>query len=503
MLIVSRRAGTRYTTASPSIRRLSACTPPSASQAWKVSILARQHAFFSADNRPAESTLLSKSLADQGLKVRVRKNPRARRGRVGAKRKEEGQSEEDSDGEGAGGARRALPGDDVAMRDAKRMRGDSLAQHSGSGAFAYAPPERDPREYKERQGYADDAGYRRPLPQSPSFSSQEAFYPAPPRRAPELMHHPAPPRPPFEDPNAPYGSAHPRSYAPTPHHSQVGTPPTDSPRSRRSSPPPHTYDGSLRRPSPETHRAPYRAMLAEPTPRLRAHSNATLQANAQAESSYYGRPSDMRPPQLPPLHGGSHEPAHAAHAAYLSSSSSLRDRSRSDPSTQQALLRHDPPRSRQTHSSDSPAPFSDRTLPPLLQPSSPYGPPPHGLRERAPPQLPPPPGGARSYSRHPDDYARHPDEYSRHPDDYHPSPSAMPSRPAPYYQQQQNAERHAPGRVGASAYTAEDRERGYAPPPGRARDHQHQPPQPGHPAHPQQRSPPRAERREHLPRYQY
>jgi hypothetical protein len=377
------------------------------------------------------------------------------------------------------------------MRDAKRMRSDSAAQPPSRGAFAYAPPDRDPREYNERPGYADEASYRRPLPQSPSFSSQEAFYPAPPRRAPELMHHPAASRPPFEDPNAPYGSAHPRSYAPAPHHSQAAASPTDSPRSHRSSPP-HTYDGALRRPSPEVHRVPYRTMLAEPTPRMRAHSNAALQASAQAEGSPYGRaPSDMRPPQLPPLQAGGNEPAHAAHAAYFSSTSSLRDRSRSDPSSQHALLRRDPPLTRQTHSSDTPAPFSDRTLPPLMQPSSPYGPPSHGMREQAPQQLPPPPGGPRSYARH--------------QDDYRPSPSSGPSRSAaPYYPSQQQGEPHAPGRVGAPAYAAEDRERGYAPPHGRTTpQQQHQPPQLGHPAHPQQHSPPKSDRREHQSRYQY
>lgn len=46
-----------------------------------------------------ESTLLSKSFADQGLKVRVRKNPRARRLRGNGKRKEILNSDEDSDGD--------------------------------------------------------------------------------------------------------------------------------------------------------------------------------------------------------------------------------------------------------------------------------------------------------------------------------------------------------------------------------------------------------------------
>lgn len=46
-----------------------------------------------------ESTQLSRSFADQGLKVRVRKNPRARRARASAKRKELGGSDDDSDGD--------------------------------------------------------------------------------------------------------------------------------------------------------------------------------------------------------------------------------------------------------------------------------------------------------------------------------------------------------------------------------------------------------------------
>ena len=50
-----------------------------------------------ADGLLAESTLLSKSFADQGLKVRVRKNPRVRRGRMGGKRKETMDSDEESD----------------------------------------------------------------------------------------------------------------------------------------------------------------------------------------------------------------------------------------------------------------------------------------------------------------------------------------------------------------------------------------------------------------------
>ncbi|UZJ53510.1 hypothetical protein CBS101457_002830 [Exobasidium rhododendri] len=44
-----------------------------------------------------ESTLLSKSFADQGLKVRVRKNPRARRSKYNRKRKGPGESDDDSD----------------------------------------------------------------------------------------------------------------------------------------------------------------------------------------------------------------------------------------------------------------------------------------------------------------------------------------------------------------------------------------------------------------------
>lgn len=76
-----------------------------------------------------ESTQLSRSFADQGLKVRVRKNPRARRGRASGKRKELGGSDEDSDGDMFSNQRPGVDGSDIDDRDkgkTKRTKSDAI-----------------------------------------------------------------------------------------------------------------------------------------------------------------------------------------------------------------------------------------------------------------------------------------------------------------------------------------------------------------------------------------
>ncbi|CEH13785.1 Velvet factor [Ceraceosorus bombacis] len=113
-----------------------------------------------------ESTLLSKSFADQGLKVRVRKNPRLRRGRAGNKRKD-GDYSDDSDGQTGAGLQGYY--DDPSWRDQKRVRSDENGPLSHDGVYSrqadrMLPPGgelRDPRGYSYSPSYAHERRYDR------------------------------------------------------------------------------------------------------------------------------------------------------------------------------------------------------------------------------------------------------------------------------------------------------------------------------------------------------
>ncbi|MCO5590218.1 hypothetical protein L7F22_044187 [Adiantum nelumboides] len=86
-----------------------------------------------------ESTQLSRSFADQGLKVRVRKNPRARRARASGKRKELGGSDEDSDGDMYPSRRPSAGVMDVNATE-DRERGGMAKRIKSDGSVGALPP---------------------------------------------------------------------------------------------------------------------------------------------------------------------------------------------------------------------------------------------------------------------------------------------------------------------------------------------------------------------------
>lgn len=125
-----------------------------------------------------ESTQLSRSFADQGLKVRVRKNPRARRSRASGKRKELGGSDEDSDGDMYPNRRPSTVGMDGNAAD-DRERGMAKRIKSDGGSVALPPPE----QLRHQAPYPINDG-RRP-PAHPGYAYANEAGPPPP---PGMMH---------------------------------------------------------------------------------------------------------------------------------------------------------------------------------------------------------------------------------------------------------------------------------------------------------------------------